>query len=298
MADTLEGRKAFADIDQLVGLTRERWLMQEEHRTSEDWWLHIKHFCNINRQWDATTQWLIFNYYGPTVNNHNSWMAPIIGRFFNKPAVLQYMSIPDCTGLEELQDYWRPLVNWVKDLDAYPMFEVFNHNAPHPMPGNVSGQFEHLLRALLLNRNRFEDAVGASYSAETTAKVLELLPHIGTNLAAEIVQDLYYMPLSKGYKDKEEYYIPSKFTKYGLSLIHLRDPKILLPYDEAKNEVRVITKRLKEEVSPDINDWMAGRALSHYYQYYMLVTTEGNGIRDYVPGRAVDLTVPFTPEDI
>jgi hypothetical protein len=298
VASMMEIRQAMARRENFAAFVAERIAMQVEQRSSADHYLHTYHFPNIDRKWDATTQWLIFNYYAPNVNNHNLWMAPIIGRYFNKPATLNQLPVPEW--LEAPMEYWKPKIRWLNEMGGHPLFYPFNNAVCQRFGGETTGyQFETLLRAMITNANRFEDTISSGLSAESVSKVIELLPGIGQFLSAEIMQDLLYTKLSAGYKDRDTWIMPSKAAKHGLSILFKRDPEMAVPDPIAKAEVHGLTDYLNKEVGVEITAWMTLRALGLYDQYYKLQTvgTAWKGLRLYVPGKTIDLTVPYPPEE-
>jgi hypothetical protein len=291
-------RKSMASRDNFCLFVTERWQMQAKPRKSEDWYLSRYHFANIDRQLDATTQWLIFNYYAPNVNNHNLWMAVVIARYFNKPATLNQLPVPEWMDHDAMVHYWKPKVAWLNEMGDHPMFFPFNNAVCKRYAGDTTGfQFRLLLNAMIANGNRFEDTISSGLSAESVSKVVELLPGIGQFLAGEIVQDLYYTKLSAGYKDKDTWILPSRAAKYGLSLLFNRDPAVAVPAPIAYQEIMGITEMLQKRVHGDITAWMTLRALGLYNQYYN-VQLDWNGQRLYKSGQTINLAVPYTPEEL
>lgn len=304
--DIAQVRRNMSDIANFAGFVNERVEMERrKHETpyepgmvwSEDPYLADKHFANVDRTLDASTNWYVWNYYAPNADNQNLWMAPIIARYFNKPATINQIPLPLLYNDEELERYFLPRIAWIGHVIRDTAYSPFNHQAyMRYANSSTQGQFQNLIRAMIVNRHRFGTMITQAATGEAVMAILSLLPGIGTYIAAEILQDYHLTPVGRNYIDKDTFIMVSSAAKSGLNLLFERDLGMAVPEPIKRKEVEVVRQKLQEKLDMAFTLWEVTRALGLYFQYYTLLIGSGDSIRDYVPGRAIRLEVPDTPE--
>lgn len=211
------------DVNPLVGFIAAR----EYHRIAKErGWKAIKvspdpiiseyRFCNVRRNDDRVTKWVMANIVEPFAEDPNLWFYLVIARLFNKP---------DTLGAFTYAQYrsWRP-EEWRKKLKAMREHgPIFNGAYIVSTNGIASDKVDYLIDHVLGPMWKARDVIGSTIAGamnlNTVHAALMSVQGLGSFMAAQVIADLKYASPPARWADFHTFAASGPGSRRGLNRV-------------------------------------------------------------------------------
>lgn len=205
-------------------------------------------FCNVFREYDTVTKWIMDEWLSPVGDKDLAFNAAV-GRMVNWPDTLKELG--------NVRGHWYPQL-FIDTLRTRKERGQKVWTGAYMVTGGYSagGESKEVILARVLSGlwnqlSLIDNNLRAGDSLETMAAKLTV-PGIGTFLSAQIVADLKNTPAYMGAVDWYTWCAPGPGSTMGLNFLHDRDRRANLSGGQFRKEVNQVRVLILEETYFDL----------------------------------------------
>lgn len=205
-------------------------------------------FCNVFREYDTVTKWIMDEWLSPVGDKDLAFNAAV-GRMVNWPDTLKELG--------NVRGHWYPQL-FIDTLRTRKEREQKVWTGAYMVTGGYSagGESKEVIIARVLSvlwnqLSLIDNNLREGDSLETMAAKLTV-PGIGTFLSAQIVADLKNTPAYSGAVDWYTWCAPGPGSTMGLNFLHDRDRRANLSGGQFMKEVNQVRVLIREETDLDL----------------------------------------------
>ena len=246
---------------------------------TDDVILQSYRFCNIRRQDDAVSRWLLENWYKPYFDHPNMVVACVLARHFNQPSTLKAIGFPAFKGA----GYWPAYVQYslqaILKIDGTVFNGAYIIRADGKFPNKSVMVFEETCQQFINSPPDFDFQY-----MEDTVNQLQGYRNIGSFMAGQIAADLV-VSVRGEWKDVNTYAPMGPGSKRGMNRIHQRVLAYPLKQDQFLVELRELVVFLKKELPASITKRLCmmdfQNILCEMDKYFRCLLGEGRPKQNY-----------------